>query len=449
LEVTSELLTSQMRCYRNVGTRLINTMGNKSKKQSGSQLSLMAYAKRTVRRYQGLDRREKRKFLDEVQLDFGGHRKAIIRLYARLAGRQVARVQASLLLPVADAVFRGTGKPGRGRRALYQDATVVWWLQTLWIAMNQVSEKLMHAMLPAWLEKNRDEGLTSEVRAKLLAMSPSTIERLIRSYKKEHAKKLFCTTKPPRGKDLMMRIPTRVQDFKAPCCGFLEGDTVAHCGPTLAGVFAWTLNTVDHRSAWTEQEAFLSNTAEHVVSSLIRLRTRLPFRIRGFHSDGGSEFINGLLYEYLQEPQEFVTQTHGRAYKKNDQARVEQRNWVHVRQIFGYVRISEPHLVAMMNDIYRNEWRLLNNFFTAMRKQTSKIRVASKFKRSFDQPKTPYARVLEDATVSEIEKQRLRELYATLDPFELKKNLDRKLRAFHQALKDQHPAPDEDKKEVA
>ena len=315
--------------------------------------------------------------------------------------------------------------------------------------MNQVSEKLMHAMIPEWLKKYSDADLTDEIKTKLLAMSPSTIERLIRSYKKENYKKLFCTTKPPRGKELMMRIPTRAQDFKAPSCGFVEADTVAHCGTTLAGVFAWTLNTVDHKSAWTEQEAFLSNTAEHVVQSTIRIRSRLPFSISGFHSDGGSEFINHVLYEYLQAPKEYVTQTHGRAYKKNDQARVEQRNWIHVRQIFGYVRISESNLVEMMNDIYRNEWRLLNNFFTAMRKQTSKIRVGSKFKRSFDKPRTPYARVLEDSTVSQVEKEKLRGLYETLNPFELKKSLDRKLKLFHQALKEQNQKTESSEKEAA
>jgi hypothetical protein len=418
------------------------------KKVRGQQLQLMAYAKRTVVRYQAMSKQEKRDFLNQVQSDFGGHRKAIIRLYRVLYQRKIGTYHVAVKNKLPDHIFRLSKK--RGRKAKFQDADVIWWLQKLWMAMNQVSEKLMHAMIPEWLMKYSDPNLNEHIRQQLLEMSPSTIERLIRSYKKENNKKIFSTTKAPRGKDLMMQIPTRIQNFEASSCGFIESDTVAHCGSSLMGAFAWTLNVVDHKSLWTEQEAFISNTAEHVVSGAINIRKRLPFRIQGFHSDGGSEFINHLLYEYLQNPKDYVTQTHGRAYKKNDQARVEQRNWTHVRQIFGYERIQSQELVDMMNDIYQNEWRLLNNFFIATRKQTSKVRIASKFKRTFDKPKTPYKRVLEDKSISEIEKQKLRAIYAELNPFTLKKQLEQKLRNFHKALKEQNKIPDvENKKEAA
>lgn len=416
-------------------------------KATSTQLQLRAYAKRTVGRYQAMTKREKKEFLNQVMRDFGGHRKAIIRLLSALAGRRVASHHPALKKPMQDNVFRFTKK--RGRKAIYNDDAVIWWLQTLWIAMNQISEKLMHEMIPRWLEKCADPNLSADIKRKLCEVSPSTIERMIRNYKKENHKKHFCTTKPPRGKELMIRIPTRAQNFQAPSCGFLEGDTVAHCGTTLAGVFAWTLDVVDHKSLWTEQEAFLSNTAEHVVKGAIEIRSRLPFSIHSFHSDGGSEFINHLLYEYLKNPKDFVTQTHGRAYKKNDQARVEQRNWTHVRQIFGYERISEQAVVDMMNDIYRNEWRLLNNYFTAARKQTSKIRVASKFKRTFDTPKTPYQRVLDDVSISEVEKTKLRETYAMLNPFELKKSLDKKMKDFLIALKNQNQPTEVETEEAA
>lgn len=417
------------------------------KKKQGNQNQLNDYARRTHDRYRSLGRIKKKQFLDQVQRDFGGHRKAIIRLYARLRSRKVAPSHTAVKGPVEGNLLRLQKK--RGRKSKFHEPKVIYHLQDLWLAMNQISEKLMHAMLPEWLKKNDDPSISSEHRSQLLSMSPSTIERLIRSYKKENRKRIFCTTRPSRSKDLMIRIPTRQQNFTAPSCGFIEGDTVAHCGTSLQGVFAWTLNTVDHKSLWTEQESFLSNTAENVVKAAINIRRRLPFRIRGFHSDGGSEFINNLLYEYLQDPKDFVTQTHGRAYKKNDQARVEQRNWTHVRQIFGYERVFEQRLVDLMNDVYQNEWRILNNFFTATRKQITKDRLGSKFKRTFDKPKTPYQRVLEDPTVSEIEKEKLRTQYSTHNPFELKKNLDRKLKIFLQALNDQRTKTDEEKKEAA
>jgi hypothetical protein len=102
-----------------------------------------------------------------------------------------------------------------------------------------------------------------------------------------------------------------------------------------------------------------------------------------------------------------------------------------------------------MNDIYQNEWRLLNNFFTAARKQTSKVRMGSKFKRTFDKPATPFQRVLEDQTISVVEKDKLRQTYAVLNPFELKKSLDKKLRLFHLALKEQNQIPDAEDRRVA
>jgi hypothetical protein len=418
-----------------------------NKKANPKQLQLMSYAKRTLGRYQAMSRTEKSQFLNQVQLDFGGHRKAIIRLYMKLSHAKLGVTHPAVKGEVTGNIF--PFQKTRGRKRIYYESNVVWWLQTLWIAMNQISEKLMHPMIPNWLAKCTDPELSAETKRQLIAMSPSTIERLIRSYKKENYKRNFCTTKPPRGKELMIRIPTRVQNFQASSCGFIEGDTVAHCGNTLMGLFAWTFNVVDHKSLWTEQASFLSNTAENIVTSTIKLRARLPFKIVSFHSDGGSEFINNLLYEYLQNPKDFVTQTHGRAYRKNDQARVEQRNWTHVRQIFGYERIGTQTLVDLMNDIYQNEWRLLNNFFTAARKQTLKVRIGSKFKRTFDKPRTPFQRVLEDSTVSEIEKDKLKEIYATLNPFELKKSLDKKLKIFQQQLKEQNKSTDQQNKEAA
>lgn len=414
----------------------------KKKKNQGTQntVQLENYAKRTVDRYQEMSRPEKRIFLDQLGRDFGCHRKSLIRLYGKLWRRRVAKDHPDICGAEVEPVFRLMRR--RGRPPIYEDADLIWWLQTLWIDMNQVTEELMHAMIPSWLEKNKDPRITDEVRKKMMAVSASTIERLIRSYKKANRKKIFCATQRSRAKNLLMRIPVRPQNFVAPCAGYVEGDTVAHCGNSLEGRFGWTLNVVDHKTHWTEQVAFISKTGENVVEGTIWLRSRFPFPIISFHSDGGSEFINEEFFEFLANPKDFVTQTHGRAYKKNDQARVEQRNWTHVRGIFGYERISTDYLVELMNDIYSKEWRLYNNFFIATKKQIEKTRVGAKFKRKFDKPRTPYQRVLDDPTVSDFQKEQLRTTYAQLDPYEIKKNLDRKLKIFYEAIKSQQNSTD-------
>ena len=200
---------------------------------------------------------------------------------------------------------------------------------------------------------------------------------------------------------------------------------------------------------WTEQVAFMNNTAQNVLNATIKLRLRYPFAILGFHTDGGTEFINHELYEYLSDPKTYALQTHGRPYKKNDQARVEQRNWTVIRQLFGYERIAHQILVDKMNDIYENEWRLLNNFFTATRQQVSKVRVGAKFKRTFDKPKTPYERVLEQKQISDFEKVKLKKQYDSLNPFELKKSLERKLREFEKLAKELAQLADQVDKEAA
>jgi hypothetical protein len=422
-------------------------MKKQKNQETKNTVQLESYAKRTVDRYQEMSRSEKRIFLDQMQQDFGCHRKSFIRLYGKLMKRRVATNHPEISNPTDEPIFRLLKK--RGRPAKYDDADLVWWLQTLWIDMNQVSEQLMHPMIPEWLSKTDDERITKVIREKLLSVSPSTIERLIRSYKKENRKKIFCATQKSRAKNLLMKIPVRVHNFSASCAGYFEGDTVAHCGNSLEGIFAWTLNIVDHKTHWTEQVVFLSKTGENVVEGTIQMRARIPFPIISYHSDGGSEFINELFYTYLSNPKDFITQTHGRAYKKNDQARVEQRNWSHVRTIFGYERVQTQGLVDLMNDIYSNEWRLLNNFFTATKKQVEKTRVGAKFKRKFDKPRTPYQRVLDDEAVSQIQKEKLRTTYEQLNPFDLKKNLDRKLKMFYDGLKSQHLSTDQDTKEAA
>ena len=422
-------------------------MKKQKNQETRNTVQLESYAKRTVDRYQVMSRFDKRFFLNQLEQDFGCHRKSFIRLYGKLMRRRVTNEHPEILKPTEEPIFRLLKR--RGRPPVYDDADLIWWLQTLWIDMNQVSEELMHPMIPEWLAKIDDPRLTQELREKLLAVSPSTIERLIRSYKKENRKKIFCATQKSRAKNLLMKIPVRVHNFCAPAAGYLEGDTVAHCGNSLEGTFAWTLNVVDHKTHWTEQVVFLGKTGENVVAGTIQLRARLPFPIISYHTDGGSEFINDIFYTYLSNPKDFITQTHGRAYKKNDQARVEQRNWSHVRTIFGYERIATQELVDLMNSIYSNEWRLLNNFFTATKKQIEKTRVGAKFKRKFDKPRTPYQRVLDDETVSQIQKEQLRATYAQLNPFELKKSLDRKLKTFYDGLKSQQLLTDHVDKEAA
>jgi hypothetical protein len=287
------------------------------------------YAKLAVERYTRMTKKEKSHYLRCLSEDC-----KVTRQHAR-------RVMSGLIRGAKKVI-----KKKAGRKPIYNDDAVIWWLQSLWVDLNYPNTKLMPVMIKEWLNYFQHPDFTNEVREKLVAMSSGTMERLLQSYKKEHGKKHFAATRG-RGRlqKIKVRVPERNLDFEVNVSGYIEGDTVAHCGDSLRGKHGWSLNACCIHSHWTETESFLGKKEEEVLKAMIELRARFPFGWRGFHSDCGTEFLNEGMVEYLEEPKNFVVQTHGRAYRKNDQARVEQKNWMQVRQSFGYDRVEDQGVI--------------------------------------------------------------------------------------------------------
>ena len=123
--------------------------------------------------------------------------------------------------------------------------------------------------------------------------------------------------------------------------------------------------------------------------------------------------------------------TRSREYQKNDNAHVEGKNYTHVRQWLGYRRFEEPKIVALLNELYKTEWRLYHNFFIPSVKLLSKERIASKTIKRHDKPKTPYQRILESKHIHKQTKEQLKTLFKTLNPFKLKKTIDEKIARIH------------------
>ncbi|MCF7877441.1 MAG: integrase, partial [Candidatus Omnitrophica bacterium] len=105
-----------------------------------------------------------------------------------------------------------------------------------------------------------------------------------------------------------------------------------------------------------------------------------------------------------------------------------QKNWTHIRQWLGYIRLDNPDVVPLMNDLYTSEWRLYHNFFCPSVKLISKKRIASKTVKRYDKPKTPYRRVLESKHVPASVKRNLKEQIKGLNPFQLKRAMEKKLK---------------------
>jgi hypothetical protein len=191
------------------------------------------------------------------------------------------------------------------------------------------------------------------------------------------------------------------------------------------GPFVNTLSTTDIITGWQESEAIMGKGQQAVEEALRTIQERLPFPLKGIDADNGTEFINDTLWRFTREMR--ITFTRSRPYKKNDNAHIEQKNWMNVRRQIGYLRFDTEEARALLNGLYRNELRFYINFFQPSVKLISKERLGSKVKKIYDKPKTPYRRLLERDDIAEDVKERLRSIYQELNPFELKRRIDHKL----------------------
>jgi len=318
----------------------------------------------------------------------------------------------------------------RGPKPTYDKEIYVPIIKPIWLAADQLCSKKLKAILPIWLPFYEEENgaIASEIKEKLLLMSAATFDRILKPIKAKYKIKGRSGTKP--GTLLKNQIPIKTNQWEETKPGFIEADTVAHCGNSLEGDFVWSLTMSDILTAWTENRATWNKGAEGVSDQIDDAETNFPFEMKGFDCDNGSEFLNHhLVRKFADRPKEKAIQfTRSRPYKKNDNAHVEQKNWTHVRQLFGYHRFGKPILVKLMNDLYKNEWSEYQNHFIPTMKCIEKIKINSKYKKKFDKPKTPYQRVLDCKDVPENKKQGLMQKHNALNPFHLKRNIEKKLK---------------------
>ncbi len=301
------------------------------------------------------------------------------------------------------------------------------YLKDLWEIMGRLCGKNMKAGIPLWLPRS-PEPFPSDIRKKLESVSASTMDRLLSPYKCSKPKGLSTT----RASKLKHKIPLRTLDSKAKCPGIVNADTVAHCGDNIAGDYMNSLTVVDLFSGWTVNKAIWKKEALGTLNQVKKVEAGLPFTLIEFFSDNGNEFINHELQSHFEKRTAPVNFRRTRAYKKNDGCYVEQKNYTHVRKIFGYCRIQLPALVAMANEIYQVYWNPLQNFFIPSMKLIKKERVGSKIMKRYDDPKTPYQRLIESGFLTNDQRRALIQKYNTLNPFFLKRELDKKLKIFFQ-----------------
>lgn len=309
----------------------------------------------------------------------------------------------------------------RNRRRLYEDVKDA--VIQVWDASNRICSKRLVPFLPvlvASMEKHEHLRISSEQREKLLALSPASMDRLLKEERRKYGKGRS-RTKP--GYLIKKQIAVRTfADWNDVQPGFLEADLVAHCGESVHGQFLHTLTLTDIATTWTECIALLRRSESDVMHGLSQLREILPFPLLGLDTDNGAEFINYSLLNWCTA--ESITFTRSREYKKNDQAHVEEKNGSVVRRLVGYDRYEGIESWRLLSGIYKLA-RIYVNFFQPSLKLMSKSRDGARVHRCYDRAKTPYERVLSCKSVAPEHKDRLREQFESSDPVLLLENIER------------------------
>jgi len=373
-----------------------------------------AYLEAIWHRYKTANRPTKRQILDEFSVICGYNRKYAIELLNK---------------PLV-----GVKKAKRGRKSKYDDKIFLEVLHRIWRASDFMCSRRLKAIIPIWLPHYEQEykSVDDKTTSLLLSISHATLDRILKPFRTRYGKGL-CGTKP--GSLLRTQIPIRTDNWDITVPGFMEADTVAHCGNSLAGDFVWSLTMTDILTGWTECRAVWNKGADGVVKQICDIERNLPFELLGFDCDNGSEFLNYHLIRYFAIRELPVKFTRSRPYKKNDNAHVEQKNWTHPRYLLGYDRIDNPDLVEKINDLYANEFSLYQNYFCPSMKLTSKTKINSKYKRTYDDPKNPYERIVMSKKIPSNIKKGLADIRGSINPFKLKKVIERKLKTIFKEIK--------------
>jgi hypothetical protein len=275
------------------------------------------------------------------------------------------------------------------------------------------------------------------IREQLMSVSAATIDRILAKTKRESRLKGRSLTRP--GMLLKHQIPVRTfADWDDVRPGLCETDLVGHDGGSAYGDFCSTLTLTDVATTWTETEAAKNKARSNVLPAIKAARAKLPFDLLGLNTDNGSEFMNAHLIQYCEE--EHLTFTRSRPYRKNDNCYVEQKNNSIVRHLVGYYRYDSPEQLELLRKLYRVA-RLYTNFFLPVMKLKEKVRHGSKLTRRYDEPQTPYKRVLAHPQIPEQVKINLTRQYESLNVVELKRVLNRLQQALFRSAIEAGPPP--------
>lgn len=390
-----------------------------------SYSAIIEYIEALSQIYFKSSKNKKGQLLDHASQITGQHRKSLIR---KLHSKET---------------IKNNKKNNCGAKIQYSEELLLPHIKYLWIAMERITAKRMKAALPDWLKYYSTNDVNSHIKYLLNKMSVSTLARFISKIKKLEAPKNkgLCSTSPARY--MKNKVPINTLDSIVEKPGTVQTDTVAHCGDRLEGTFMNSLTVTDIHSTWTVNRAIFTKKGLEVKEALDKMESELPFNLLAINSDSGSEFLNTPVFNMYRKRK--IKFTRSRPYKKNDNCYVEQKNFTHVRELFGYQRFENIELKVLMNEIYTEYWNPLQNYFLPTFKLKEKIRIGARIKKTYDTPLTPYQRVLNSGELTELQKEKLISTKKSLNPFELKEGLEKKLSDFFKLVNEYNKLKEQQK----
>ena len=372
---------------------------------------------------------ERKRFVERARWEYAHARRrkdksALIDTVVQFVGYK-SRKQAIRILNRKKKSKEGRTR-GRSKKLTLQETDM---LREVWFAMGQPCGKRMQPALGAWLESmEKRQAVDIE---KLQSISAATLDRELARFKVRKAGEkedmLHLTS-------LKKSIPYVNRQAKLTEPGHLSADTVAHCNGDMSGDFVWTLTVTDELTGWTQNRAIWNKGQFATCTALAYILREMPFRIRSINTDNGSEFINHHLQRFLKEHYKTCIITRSRPNKKNDNARVEERNLHVVRECIGYERLGDEHFVRALNRIYRANNLLINHFQTWSRVE-SKERRGTRVIRRMDKPQTPYQRVMNHLKEG-ARKQRLKAVHESLNPWVLRAEIQAGMTAMRRLFEE-------------
>lgn len=356
----------------------------------------------TVARYRKADKKGKQKILDEFTKTTGYNRKYAIHLLSNW-GKETLRIVDGRLIKF---VVGKPTRPKKRRRKRIYDEPVIKAIQKIWELFDYMCGKRLSVLIRmniSFLENEVDLGINEVIRDKLIKISPATIDRILASQRKKLTIKGRSHTRA--GNLLKHQIPIRTffdWDERKP--GFFELDTVAHDGGSSSGEYCYTLDATDVYSGWVELRALRNRAHRWVKEEVEGIHKELPYPMKGIDSDNGGEFINHQLWTWANDNR--ITFTRGRAYRKNDNCFVEQKNDLAVRRTVGYYRFDTQAEYEALKEVYKYLCPLLNFYYPSVR-IIEKTRIGAKVKKIYDKPKPPYQRLLESPDIDDSIKAQL------------------------------------------